>query len=214
VSDGGPDISVVLVDDHRLFREGVREMLGSDPAFTVVGEGSCGEDAVRLVEEHGPDVLLVDVEMPGLDVREVIARCLRSRPGTRSVVLTMHDEPVLVKDLLDRGASAYLVKTITRHELVAALRSVTTAPGNVLVSVPRDALTGLDRTADRSPLSERETEVLRLVAQAMSNAQIARVLFISVGTVKRHLTNIYHKLGASSRMDAVRKAVNARLIDG
>ncbi|MGH3932780.1 MAG: response regulator [Pseudonocardiaceae bacterium] len=212
VSTGG--ISIVLVDDHTLFREGLAELIGCDPAFRVVAQGSSGTDALTLVQRHRPDVVLVDVEMPGPGARETVSRLSQQHPDTKVVVLTMHDKPELVWELLDQGAAAYLVKTIARHELIAAVRAVATNRNNILLSVSRSTMKQLDRSPVSAPLSARELEVLQLAALAMSNAQIGRQLVIAVSTVKRHLTNVYAKLGAVSRVDAIRKATTARLIPG
>ncbi|QKG19899.1 two component LuxR family transcriptional regulator [Actinomadura verrucosospora] len=208
-------MSVAVVDDHTLFRQGLCEMLVSDPQFRVVGEGATGAQAERLCAELQPDVLLLDVEMPGPGVRATISRIQSAAPFVKIVILTMHDDPVLVHDLMESGVAAYLVKTIGKDELLAAVRSVNREGGNVLLSVSRSTIEGLDQqSAANKIVSERELEVLRLLAGARSNAQIAEELFITQGTVKRHLTNIYAKLGAVSRMDAVRKGAAAGLIDG
>lgn len=208
-------VNVVIVDDHTLFRDGLREMLLTDPLFTVVGEGASGMDAVELAGELQPDVVLLDVEMPGPGARATISQLRYVAPFAKVVILTMHDDPVLVHDLLESGASAYMVKTVAKDELIAAVRSVARGDGNVLLSVSRATIERLDRQQSGGKIiSERELEVLRLLARAKSNAQIAAELYITQGTVKRHLTNIYAKLGAVSRMDAVRKAIAAGLIKG
>ncbi|MGH3755864.1 MAG: LuxR C-terminal-related transcriptional regulator, partial [Pseudonocardiaceae bacterium] len=173
-----------------------------------------GADALALVAEHHPDVVLVDVEMPGPGARATVSSLRQEHPDTQVIVLTMHDKPELVWELLDQGAAAYLVKTIARHELIAAVRSVVTSPGNILLSVSRRTISQLDKPPPDVVLSARELEVLELAALAMSNAQIGKQLIIAEGTVKRHLTNIYAKLGAVSRVDAIRKATTARLIPG
>jgi DNA-binding NarL/FixJ family response regulator len=203
---------LVIVDDHTLFRNGLRELLSHAPDLTVVGEGSSGPEAVALAEQLRPDVLLLDVEMPGPGAAETVEQLQRVAPDTRIVVLTMHEDPALVHELLSRGASAYLNKTIGIQELGSAVRAVDRSSGTVLLSVRRDTFAGIDGHAVKPLLSPRELDVLRLVAQARSNMQIAGELFISEGTVKRHLTNIYAKLGAVSRVDAIRKATAARLI--
>ncbi|MGH3428335.1 MAG: response regulator, partial [Mycobacteriales bacterium] len=113
---GTGTISVVLVDDHTLFREGVAELLTSDRTFHVVAQGCDGAEALALVTEHRPDVVLIDVEMPGPGARATVSRLHQEHPDTRVIVLTMHDKPELVRELLNQGASAFLVKTITRLE--------------------------------------------------------------------------------------------------
>jgi DNA-binding NarL/FixJ family response regulator len=206
---------VVLADDHTLFRQGIRELLCTDADLEVVGEASSGDEVLAVVGEHQPDVLLLDVEMPGPGAKALISRLGRTSPRTAIAILTMHESPALVHALLDGGATAYLVKSIGREELIATVHSLARNNENVLLSVPRATLESLERgEARQNMLSGRELEVLELVAKALSNGQIASRLFISEGTVKRHLTNIYSKLGATSRLDAVKKAVRAKLIDG
>jgi DNA-binding NarL/FixJ family response regulator len=208
-------ISVVLVDDQVLFREGVAELLASDHTFRVVAQGANSAEALALVEKHHPDVILIDVEMPGPGASATISKLRQEHPDTRVVVLTMYTKPELIRELLDQGASAFLVKDITRLELIAAVRSVVTSQGNVvLLSVPRRMVNQLDTPPSTAALSARELEVLQLAEHAMSNSQISKQLRITEGTVKRHLTNIYAKLGAVSRVDAIRKAIAARLIRG
>jgi DNA-binding NarL/FixJ family response regulator len=205
-------LRVVLVDDHRLFRESLGALLGVHEGIEVVAEGANGEDAVRLAREHRPDVVLLDVEMPGQSVLTSLVEIRASSPSTRVVILTMHENTPLARQLLLRGASAYLIKTIGHHELVAALRASTEGEGDmVTLSVSRGGLAGLT-SAGGSVLSAREIEVLELVSRARSNHAIARELQISEGTVKRHLSNINAKLGSTSRLDAVRRATRARLL--
>jgi DNA-binding NarL/FixJ family response regulator len=207
-----PTLRVLLVDDHRLFRESLRALLAVHEGIEVVAEGANGEEAVRLAREHRPDVVLLDVEMPGQSVLTSLVEIRSASPSTRIVVLTMHENTTLARQLLLRGASAYLIKTIGHHELVAAIRATTEgAPDMVTLSVSRDGLAGLTASG-ASVLSARELEVLTLVSRARSNQAIASELQISEGTVKRHLSNINHKLGSTSRLDAVRRATRARLL--
>jgi DNA-binding NarL/FixJ family response regulator len=207
-----PSLRVVLVDDHRLFRESLGALLGVHEGIEVVAEGADGEDAVRLTREHRPDVVLLDVEMPGQSVLTSLVEIRSASPPTRVVVLTMHENGTLARQLLLRGASAYLIKTIGHHELVAAIRASTEdARDMVTLSVSRGGLAGL-APSDAPVLSARELEVLGLVSRARSNQAIARELQISEGTVKRHLSNINAKLGSTSRLDAVRRATRARLL--
>ena len=204
-------IKVLLVDDHALFREGVAEICDAEEDMRVVGEAQNGVEAVTLAAKETPDVVVLDVEMPVMGAEMAITRILRASPASKVLVLTMYDEPRLVRKLLALGAHGYIVKNATREELVAAIRTVYQVEDRVVLSVSRSTADRLEG-AEKSMLSSRELEVLLLTARAMSNSQIASYLHISEGTVKRHLTNIYAKLGVSSRADAAKKALTSGLI--
>ena len=152
--------------------------------------------------------------MPGPGAKAVVDQVRVASPETKIIILTMHDDPALVRQLLESGASAYLLKTVARAELLAAVHAVVRSPDNVVLSVSRRTIGRLDHESEAppSPLSPRELDVLRGVARALSNSQLAAELFITESTVKRHLTNIYAKLGAASRVDALLKARAAGLI--
>jgi DNA-binding NarL/FixJ family response regulator len=207
----GDLIKVLLVDDHALFREGVAEIFDAEEDMWVVGEAENGLEAVTLAAKETPDVIILDVEMPVMGAEMAIGRILHASPSSKVLVLTMYDEPRLVRKLLALGAHGYIVKNATREELVAAVRTVYRVDNRVVLSVSRNTADRLEG-AEKSLLSGRELEVLLLAARAMSNNQIASYLHISEGTVKRHLTNIYAKLGVSSRGDAANKALTSGLI--
>ena len=207
----GDLIKVLLVDDHALFREGVAEIFDAEDDMQVVGEAENGLEAVTLAAKETPDVVILDVEMPVMGAEMAIGRILRASPSSKVLMLTMYDEPRLVRKLLALGAHGYIVKNATREELVAAVRTVYRVDNRVVLSVSRNTADRLEG-AEKSLLSSRELEVLLLAARAMSNSQIASYLHISEGTVKRHLTNIYAKLGVSSRADAAKKALTSGLI--
>jgi len=204
-------IKVLLVDDHALFREGVAEIFDAAEGIQVVGEAENGLEAIALAAEEQPDVVLLDVEMPVMGAEKAIRRILNASPSSKVLVLTMYDEPRLVRKLLALGAHGYIVKNATREELLAAVQTVHRVESRVILSVSRNTADRLEGPQKRL-LSSRELEVLLLTMRAMSNSQIASELHISEGTVKRHLTNIYAKLGVSSRTDAAKQALVSGLI--
>lgn len=179
---------------------------------------SADDDAIVLAQREEPDIVLVDVEMRSVQAEQYLVRLLHASPRSKMIVLTMSEDPGVVRRLLVAGVRAYILKSTTRDELLASLRAMARGSERTIVSVSRDTLWRLDaqqepaRTDHGPALSARELEVLAWLAHGMRNAEIARGLGIAEGTVKRHLTNIYAKLGAASRMDAVRKAVARNLV--
>ncbi|WP_211212854.1 response regulator [Nonomuraea coxensis] len=201
----------MLVDDHALFREGLREILESDGDIAVVGEAGDSEGAVSAVARTRPDVVLLDVEIPGDEVTETVARMRTSSPDSRIIILSMYDGPQLLTRLLVAGIRGYLLKSVHRHELLAAVHSVHEDASRIVLAVSTHSLAHVESPRS-GVLSDKEVEVLQLAAQALSNAQIARRLGVAEATVKRHMRNIFVKLNAVSRIDAVNKAVAASLI--
>ncbi|GAB1646282.1 LuxR C-terminal-related transcriptional regulator [Krasilnikovia sp. MM14-A1259] len=203
-------IDILVAGDHALLREGLVEMVTAEPDFRVVGQAGNSVTAVQSVAARRPRVVLLDVEMPDRPVCATVRQIRRISPRTRVVVLAMDDDLRLLRDVLAAGAHAALVRSASRQELVGVIRTVCQEATSVLMVSHRNA-SQLAVPAS-SPLSRRELQVLELAAQALSNAQIATRLRIVEGTVKRHLTNVYTKLGAVSRLDAVNKAEAARLL--
>lgn len=205
---------IVLVDAHTLFRDGVREILSAEDGFTVVGEAGDGTEAVRVVARTRPEVALLDTALPDPGPVLTVRRLLEAAPATRVIVVSVHDEPRLIQALLGEGVRGYLLKTVTGRDLVAAVRAVVADDERVVLSVSRGSLARVHGGPEpMSLLSVREREVMALVARGMTNAQIARRLRITEGTVKHHLRKVFAKLRATSRLDAVNKAVAASLID-
>jgi DNA-binding NarL/FixJ family response regulator len=204
-------IRVILADDHTMFRQGLKEMLSTDGDIEIVGEADNGKDAIALARRVKPDVVILDIEMPVMGAAEAMETLLRISPQPRILIVTMYDNPRLVRELLARGASAYLVKSASLEELVAAVRTAArTPPGppgeNVFLTVPRSVLEQVREPAEDTP-SAREQEILLLAARGLSNRQIAASIHISEATVKRHLANLYAKIGVGSRSEATRKAL-------
>src|SRR5215212_8596781 len=179
-----------------MFRQGIVEMLSTDERIEVVGEAQNGREALSLVQKLRPDVVLLDVEMPVMGAREAIEGMLESSPLPRVVIVTMYDDPRLVRELIGLGAVAYLVKSATMEELHAAVHTAANSPvgpeANVIIVAPPRAF---KNPAEADGLSERELEVLLMVARGMSNHQIAVSLHLSEATIKRHLANIYPRIG-------------------
>jgi DNA-binding NarL/FixJ family response regulator len=202
---------LILVDDHLLFRHGMRELLSLEPDLTVVADASNGAMAAALAAEYQPDVMLLDIGIPGDHAATTIAQTLAVAPNTRIIILSMFDDPSIVKEMLSAGARAYLLKSVTRDDLVTTIRSVRADTGRIMLSISRESFEQVSDTRTKI-LSDREAEIVRLVAQAYSNSQIARELEITEGTVKQHLRNVFAKLGAVSRIDAMNRAIAMNLV--
>lgn len=205
-------ITILLADDHVILREMLRESLSAEPDFDVVGDVGDGMAVVSAAAELGPDVVLLDIDMPGIPAALTVQRLREVAPRTRVVILSMYDTPAFVQDMLAQGVRGYLSKGVSRQHLVSVIRSTVRDDRSVQISVS-PAAASIDRGDEReTPLSRRERGLLELVAQALSNRQIAARLGITEATVKRHLHNIFAKIGAVSRIDAVNKAVDAGII--
>ena len=171
--------------------------------MTVVGEADQSEEAVAQVASLRPDVVLLDIEIPGGEPTDTVTQMRALSPKSQILIVSMYDGPQLLRQLIAAGIRGYLLKSVgSRRELVSAIRSVHDFPDRMVLAVSRDSLAHIQGVPDVA-LSPRELEILELVAQALSNSQIAHLLFISEATVKRHLRNIFVKLDANSRIDAV-----------
>ena len=219
----GPDrVRVLIADDHALFRRGLIMVLESEPDIEVVAEAQDGAEVIAKTEEFVPDVVLMDVRMPKLNGIEA-ARTIREMvPSVKIVMLTVSDEEDDLFDAIKAGANGYLLKEISIEEVADAIRSVTTGQSLLSPSMASKLLNefnALAKQADEKPrlaaprLTTRELEVLKLVAQGMSNRDVAEQLFIAENTVKNHVRNILEKLQLHSRMEAVVYAVREKLLD-
>ena len=212
-SDAAP-IKLLIADDHPVVRDGLSSMFARDPEFEVLGEAADGAEAVRLAQALRPDVVLMDLRMPGMDGVTAITELARRGVAVRVLVLTTYDTDSHVLPAIEAGATGYLLKDAPREELFTAVRAA--AEGRTVLSpaVASRLVTAVRTPAAPAgePLSAREREVLALVAKGTSNKEIARVLFISEATVKTHLTHIYGKLGVKDRAAAVAVAYDRGIL--
>ncbi|SRR5216683_1489679 len=198
--------TVLLVDDHSLVRDGVRGILESQPDLRVVGQAGDSPTAVAHAAAEQPDVVLLDIAIPGGEAAATVRQILSCSPQSSIIVLSMHESPQLVQAMVAAGVRGYLLKTTGWEELVVAIRSVAADSDRVVLDVSRDSLRLPQQEPGVSALSAREREVLALMAEGLSNRQIAARLVLTEATVKRHIRNVFVKLGAVSRIDALNKA--------
>jgi DNA-binding NarL/FixJ family response regulator len=207
VKASGP-IRVLLADDHTMFREGLAGILASYDGMEIVAEVPNDAEALRLAGDLSPDVVIMQVQMPFQRAKQTL-KAMRAFPDPPKVVIvTMFESPTYLRGLTGVGASAYLLKTSSAEHLVAAVRAAVLDPlsENAVVGMPRSMLEGTEEGFE-SVLSARELEILLLAARGLSNHQIASSLHLSEATVKRHLANIYPKMGVGSRGEAAREAL-------
>ncbi|MDP8951069.1 MAG: response regulator transcription factor [Actinomycetota bacterium] len=207
-ADRGRPIRVLLADDHTMFRQGLAGILASYGAMEVVADVPNDEDALRLARELRPDVVVMEVQMPFERAKETL-EAMRSFPEPPKVVLcTMFESPRYVRGLAEVGASAYLLKSVSAEHLVAAVRAAALDPGgaDAVVGMIHSMLEATDENVEGA-LTARQLEVLLLSARGLSNDRIASSLHISDATVKRHLANVYEKMGVGSRHEAAREAL-------
>ena len=215
-------IRVMICDDHALFRRGLRMVLESEEGMEVVAEAEDGAEAMRQAEELAPDVVLMDVRMPNISGIDATRQIAEAVPSAKILMLTVSDEEDDLYDAIKAGANGYLLKEISIEEVASAIRAVITGQSLISPSMASKLLNEFNQLARRaeekssvpSPrLTERELEVLRLVATGMSNREIASQLYISENTVKNHVRNILEKLHLHTRMEAVMYAVKEKLLD-
>ncbi len=206
-------IRLLLVDDQRLMRDGLRLLLELEPDMTVAAEAGDGQEALDAYQRVQPDVTLMDIRMPGMDGVEATRRILARWPEARIIILTTFDDDAYVFEGLRAGARGYLLKAVSGEELARAIRTV--AAGGALIdpSVTHKVLEAFSRLPRQAapaplpePLTERELEVLKLMAEGLSNREIARRLFLAEGTVKNYMSNILGKLEARDRTQAALRA--------
>lgn len=210
---------IVIAEDHTILREGLRALLSSHPDLEVVGEAADGRDAIRSVEEVGPDLVLLDLSMPRMDGLDAIREISRRSPETKILALTVHKAEEYVLAALQAGADGYALKDATQAELVTAIRSVLAgkrylSPG-VSEKVIEGYLAGKKARATKTPwhsITAREREVLKLIAEGHKNKEIAEILCISVKTVEKHRSNIMEKLDLHNVSDLTAYAIERGIV--
>jgi two-component system response regulator NreC len=198
---------ILIADDHPLLRSGLRVLLGADPGLEVVGEAGTGEETLRLAEELRPDVVLLDIGMPGESGIETVRRLKAKLPELKVLFLTMHEEEGMLLEALAAGGDGYLIKRADEPEIIHAIRVVRHGDVYVHPAMTRALLSQAETTVRPQepvePLTRREIDVLRLLARGNTNRQIAELLGLSTRTVESHRANLMGKLGLSSRVELV-----------
>jgi DNA-binding NarL/FixJ family response regulator len=211
-------IRVIIAEDHNLVRQGIRVLVEQSGEVQVVAEASTGEEAVKLVTEYEPDVIIMDLSMPRLDGCQAAERILNLNVATRIIILSMHADTTLIQQLLRRGVKGYLLKDAVTDELMLAVRSVSQGKMFISPTISDSVMTMLlsppdtDANSAADLLTPREREVLQLVAEGHTNSSVANELSISVKTVEKHRANVMSKLEVTDLASLVREAIRKGLI--
>src|SRR5712691_7783895 len=206
---GQTGMRVLIADDHKLIVDGIKRALEESPDFEVVGEASSGSQVLPLVGRTKPDLVLLDLRMPGADGLTCLAQIRKRHPEVKVVVLSVSTDENVIQTVLKRGASAYIVKSINPIDLPSALRQAVEGTVFSAIGLPEVG----DSAAKAAGLTERETAILSALARGLSNEAIGKELWVAEQTVKFHLTNIYRKLGVSNRTEAARLAYQNGLVE-
>lgn len=210
-------LRVLIADDHGVLRAGLRALLKTEEDLQVVDEAADGETALRLASRLRPDIVLLDLSMPGPGGIEVTRKLKEMLPATRVLILTVHEDETLLREALNAGASGYIIKRAVESELINAIHAV--SRGEIYVHpamtkwLLKEPAPAAPKRRDPAALTPREIEVLRLIVQGHTNSQIAEVLRLSVRTIESHRANLMGKLGLQSRVELVRYAVKNKLLD-
>jgi DNA-binding NarL/FixJ family response regulator len=204
-------MKVLIADDHPLILAGIKHALEEAEGFEVVAETNNGAQVLPLVSPTKPDLALLDMRMPGMDGLTCLDRIRERHPDVKVVILSVSTDPDVIQDVLNRGASAYIVKSVNPVDVPSALRQA--LEGSVFNAIGLPEKQVADDAAKKAGLTERETSILKALARGLSNDAIGKELWVAEQTVKFHLTNIYRKLGVSNRTEATRYAYEHRLVD-
>ncbi|MCU7960260.1 MAG: UvrY/SirA/GacA family response regulator transcription factor [gamma proteobacterium symbiont of Bathyaustriella thionipta] len=210
-------LSILLVDDHELVRTGVRGILSKEADFEVVGEASSGEEAIDLVKQYKPDLVLMDVNMPGIGGMESTRKLLRIQPELKIIALTVHAEEPFPAQLLEAGAMGYLTKGCPAAEMIEAIRLVAKGRRFIAASIAQKmtlaSLGGIDTTSPFASLSQREMQIMMMVTQGIGISDIADSLCLSPKTVSTYRYRIYEKLDVSNDVELTRMAIRHNVIE-
>lgn len=201
-------IRILIADDHGVIRGGLRAILEDEPGFEVIGEANDGEEALHLVSELRPDIVLLDIAMPGIDGSECTRRLTMMYPQIHVLILTVYEDESLLREAIRAGASGYVIKRAAEEELIAGIQAVSRGDMYIHPAITRLLLKDLTPTINSQrdvleTLTSRELEVMRYIVRGYTNRQIAESLFISVRTVEGHRANLFGKLGLKNRVELV-----------
>lgn len=215
-------MKLMIVDDHPLFREGLKAIISRDKNHTVIAEAGNGKEGIKLGKEHNPDIMLVDVSMPGKNGIQMIRELKETLPETKFIIISMHSEPDYIVEAFRAGAAGYMIKESAASSLIKGLETV--AKGEMFLDISlsqevvfkllqaKDAHNGGDKDP-YSSLTAREQEILRMLAEGLTTKDVAKKLYISPKTVENHRTNLMKKLGLQNSVELIRYAARLGLID-
>ncbi len=205
------NIRIVIIEDDQIIREGYTLLIGQTEGYAVVNSYESFDDAAKTITDDNPDVILLDIELPGTNGIQAIPRLKRLLPHTYILILTVYESEKTIFEALANGASGYLTKNTPATRIVDSIREVKDGGGPMSVNIARMVIKSFQRNQE-SPLSKRETQILEQIAEGKSRSLIARDLFIDLETVRSHIKNIYLKLDVNSRADAIKTAKENKLI--
>jgi two-component system response regulator NreC len=212
-------IRVLIVDDHTILRQGIRSLLEDEPDIEVVGEAEDGHSAVKLASQLNPDVIVMDIAMPRLNGLEATRQIRRNNSSIKILILTMHENEEYIRQVLAAGAMGYILKDAASSELLAAIRSIQSGEAVLSPAITRLVIADYLRWGDLKPeksidgLSNREREILQLIAEGYTNKQIAEILCLSIKTIQAHRLNLMKKLNLHNRGELIKYAIQKKIID-
>jgi DNA-binding NarL/FixJ family response regulator len=205
------DITVGIIEDDETIRSGYAYLIGNTPGYKIAGSYPSFEEAAKKIAHDNPDVILLDVELPGMNGIDAIPKLKKLVPDTYILILTVYEQDMLIFRALGNGASGYLTKNTPPEKIISAIHEVMEGGGPMSAHIARMVIRSFQRN-EASPLTRRETEILEQIATGKSRKRIAEELFIDLETVKSHIKNIYHKLDVHSKADAIKAAKDNKFI--